>query len=223
VKLDAYWASYHSPRERAEERLRIMRRGEAVMVSEAIIGTETPWYESLASQATADWSAFVSKASMQVYGTPTPAPESLYSHAGDLAAQATAAAAAQFAAVQALFSELVSGKEPTFTESAMSRLSSAYHTAMPSFASVASKAFTPPTATLEAILASASAQVYSAVEAASARMLSPEVYRLTRSFASDCRSLPTIRRPFSVLVAVPVAAMLNPHVPDCAVRYGPTY
>ena len=61
------------------------------------------------------------------------------------------------------------------------------------------------------------------VEAASARMLSPEVYRLTRSLASVCRSLPTIRRPFSVLVAVPVAAMLNPHVPDCAVRYGPTH
>src|SRR2546421_12622374 len=44
-------------------------------------------------------------------------------------------------------------------------------------------------------------------------MLSPEVYRLTRSFASVCRSAPTIRRPFSVLVVVPVAAMLIPHVP----------
>src|SRR5438270_13987347 len=44
-------------------------------------------------------------------------------------------------------------------------------------------------------------------------MLSPEEYRLTRSLASVWRSAPTIRRPFSVLVVVPVAAMLIPHVP----------
>jgi hypothetical protein len=45
------------------------------------------------------------------------------------------------------------------------------------------------------------------VEDASARMLSPDVYRLTRSFASVARSAPTIRRPFSVVVAVLVAAI----------------
>src|SRR5882672_688121 len=44
-------------------------------------------------------------------------------------------------------------------------------------------------------------------------MLSPEVYRLTRSLASVWRSAPTIRRPFSALVVVPVAAILIPHVP----------
>lgn len=35
-KLDAYWASYHSPMERAQERLRIIRKA----TSEAIIGTD---------------------------------------------------------------------------------------------------------------------------------------------------------------------------------------
>ena len=45
------------------------------------------------------------------------------------------------------------------------------------------------------------------VEEASARMLSPDVYRLTRSFASVARSAPTIRRPLSVLEAVLVAAI----------------
>jgi hypothetical protein len=38
-------------------------------------------------------------------------------------------------------------------------------------------------------------------------MLSPDVYRFTRSFARVARSAPTIRRPFSVVVAVLLAAI----------------
>ena len=45
--------------------------------------------------------------------------------------QATAAAAQQYADVQALISELVIGKEPAFTESVMNRFASAYYTAVP--------------------------------------------------------------------------------------------
>jgi len=103
----------------------------ASQVSSGIIGSETPWTESVASQASQNWEALIAKASNQVYGQPTPWAESAYSQAGAYGAQATAAAAQQYAAVQALISELVVGKEPDFTESVMNRFASAYSTALP--------------------------------------------------------------------------------------------
>ncbi|MGW4297372.1 hypothetical protein ACWEH1_30670, partial [Micromonospora chersina] len=45
-----------------------------------------------------------------------------------------------------------------------------------------------------------------------------ELHLFGRDEDNQIPLMPTIRRPFSVLVAVPVAAMLIPHVPDCAVR-----
>ncbi|KAL8661418.1 MAG: hypothetical protein Q9202_005600 [Teloschistes flavicans] len=146
------------------------------------VAGETPWSESVASQASVNWEALVSKASEQVYGAPTPWSESVMAQAGEYAAQATDGAFAQYEVVQGLFKELVSGREPDFTESVMSRLSAAYHTG--AHASAASSAssyvsdtyasassmvltvFTPP-ATLEAILQAASDQVNAAVDAAS--------------------------------------------------------
>ncbi|KAF1964374.1 hypothetical protein BU23DRAFT_604857 [Bimuria novae-zelandiae CBS 107.79] len=103
----------------------------ASQVSSGVIGSETPWTESVASQASENWEALIAKASSQVYGAPTPWAESVYSQAGSYAAQATAGAAEQAAAVQALISELVIGKEPDFTESVMARFSSAYYTGLP--------------------------------------------------------------------------------------------
>jgi hypothetical protein len=41
----------------------------ASQVSSGIIGTETPWSESVASQASVNWDAIIAKASDQVYGT----------------------------------------------------------------------------------------------------------------------------------------------------------
>lgn len=136
--------------------------------------------ESLASQASTNWEALVSKASEQVYGQPTPISQSIISQAGAYASQATDSAAANFAAIQGLFSELVSGREPDFTESVMNKLSAAYYTgshatvaasassyasdAYASASSVVSTVFTPP-ATLEAIIAAANEQVNVAVSA----------------------------------------------------------
>ncbi|KAJ4355372.1 uncharacterized protein N0V89_003388 [Didymosphaeria variabile] len=103
----------------------------ASQVSSGVIGSETAWTESVASQASQNWEALIAKASNQVYGAPTPWAESAYSQAGAYAAQATAQAVEQAAAVQALISELVIGKEPDFTESVMARFSSAYFTGLP--------------------------------------------------------------------------------------------
>ncbi|OAG03227.1 uncharacterized protein CC84DRAFT_1125527 [Paraphaeosphaeria sporulosa] len=103
----------------------------ASQVSSGVIGSETAWTESVASQASQNWEALIAKASNQVYGAPTPWAASVYSQAGEYAAQATAQAAEQAAAVQALISELVIGKEPDFTESVMARFSAAYYTALP--------------------------------------------------------------------------------------------
>ncbi|RYN36889.1 hypothetical protein AA0112_g4584 [Alternaria arborescens] len=103
----------------------------ASQISSGVIGSETPWTESVASQASQNWEALIAQASSQVYGQPTPWAESVYSQAGAYGAQATAAAASQYAEVQALISELVIGKEPDFTESVMSRFASAYSTGLP--------------------------------------------------------------------------------------------
>lgn len=103
----------------------------ASQVSSSVIGTETPWTESVASQASQNWDALIAQASSQVYGKPTPWAESIYSRAGSYGAQATAAAAQQYSDVQALISELVTGREPDFTESVMNRFASAYSTGLP--------------------------------------------------------------------------------------------
>lgn len=103
----------------------------ASQVSSGVIGSETPWAESVASQASQNWEALIAKASNQVYGAPTPWANSVYSQVGAYGAQATAQAVEQYAAVQALISELVIGKEPDFTESVMNRFSSAYYTGIP--------------------------------------------------------------------------------------------
>lgn len=112
------------------------------------------------------WNAMLEQISNQVYGAPTPTPwyESLCSAAGDYAASATevigggagtvtsaagtyAAAATdeaskQYVVVSSIVSELLVGKEPTFSESVFSRLAGAYSGAagsVNSFASVASE------------------------------------------------------------------------------------
>lgn len=151
--------------------------------SSAIIGTETPWTESVASAASENWEALITKASSQIYGAPTPyfVTRRLFSEAKEYAAQATDGAAAQYSAVQSLIGELVYGKEPDFTESVYNRLSVAYYTgageAVASVTSMASEAyasassvvgsvFTPPP-TMEAILDAAASRVNEAVDAAS--------------------------------------------------------
>lgn len=120
---------------------------------------------SVAGGAIADsWEAAVSQISVQVYGAPIPTPwhESLYSAAGDYAASATSAAgdsaasvtsaaqsyasvasdeaARQYSSISSIFSELVAGKEPTFSESIYSRLDAVYAGSIASATSLVSAA-----------------------------------------------------------------------------------
>ena len=151
----------------------------ASAASTAIYGSETPWTEAAASQASENWEILVSKASEQVYGSPTP----FFSQAGEYASQATIAVVEQYAAVSALFDELVNGREPEFTESVWNRLQSAYSTGAPAIVSSASSyaqdayasassfyesTFTPPPA-VEDLLDNVNEQINSAVDAVSAQ------------------------------------------------------
>ncbi|KAK1991650.1 hypothetical protein LX36DRAFT_337744 [Colletotrichum falcatum] len=92
------------------------------------------------------WEAVVSRASIQIYGKPTPT--AWYEQ---YASQATAAVAESLAAAQSratkqyedmskLVSELLVGKEPTFSESVLARLQAAYSTGIASAANFASAA-----------------------------------------------------------------------------------
>ncbi|KAM5351119.1 hypothetical protein ACJ41O_003842 [Fusarium nematophilum] len=107
---------------------------------------------SAAGLAIADsWNNVVAEISGQVYGEPTRIAwyEHIFSDAttaiADKASAVTASAEAskQYESVSELVSELISGKEPSFTESVLSRLQAAYATAaanIESFASDASEA-----------------------------------------------------------------------------------
>lgn len=111
-----------------------------------------------------NWNAVLDQVSVQIYGAATPTPwyESLYSAAGDYAASATEAvvgsadavtsaagtyataaseeASKQYVMVSSIVSELLVGKEPTFSESVYSRLAAAYSGAADSASSFASAA-----------------------------------------------------------------------------------
>ncbi|KAM6527219.1 hypothetical protein FSOLCH5_003290 [Fusarium solani] len=110
------------------------------------------------------WNTVVEQISGQVYGEPTQIAwyEHIWSDASSYAAAATdavadkasiasdaaaasavtasAEAAKQYESVSELVSELISGKEPSFTESVLSRLQAAYATAAASVESLASEA-----------------------------------------------------------------------------------
>ncbi|EAQ91737.1 hypothetical protein CHGG_03672 [Chaetomium globosum CBS 148.51] len=99
------------------------------------------------------WDVVVSKISIQVYGAPAPTgwyPSAL-SAAGEGGAAVTSAVdayasagsneiAKQYSAVSSIMSEVLVGKEPSFSESVISRLSAAYATGLSSASSVADAA-----------------------------------------------------------------------------------
>ncbi|KAF7556815.1 hypothetical protein G7Z17_g1143 [Cylindrodendrum hubeiense] len=109
------------------------------------------------------WGTMVAEISAQIYGEATPTAqiawyEHIFSDIGSYAAVATGAvtdkassvsdsaatvagdASKQYDAVNELVSELISGKEPSFTESVLSRLHAAYATAAASVGNLASAA-----------------------------------------------------------------------------------
>ncbi|KAK4180220.1 hypothetical protein QBC36DRAFT_41607 [Triangularia setosa] len=116
---------------------------------------------SAAADYVADgWDVIVTRISIQVYGAPAPTPwyEAVYSGVGEYASSASAvagdgaasvtraatvasdAAAQRYEAVSSLVSELLVGKEPTFSESVVSRLNAAYATGTNAVGSAASAA-----------------------------------------------------------------------------------
>lgn len=186
----------------------------------AAYGTPTPtlqawanaageWNADVYSRASSNWDALLSAVSSSVYGTPTPFTAAAWSSASSFHAQATSAVAEQYSAVSALLGELLVGKEPDFTESVMARLSSAYYTSAPNFASAASSyaadayasassvvgsMFSPPS-TVEAILSSVSEQLDSAVSAASVGIYGSEtgyVESATSAAASGASSVSSV-------------------------------
>lgn len=120
--------------------------------------------EAAGNFASEQWNAILDQVSAQVYGQPTPIAwyENVYSAAGDYAASATEAiggsadavtsvagsyasvaaeeASKQYEVVSSLLSELLVGKEPTFSESVSARLAAVYAVAASSASSVASVA-----------------------------------------------------------------------------------
>ncbi|KAJ5349004.1 uncharacterized protein N7506_002257 [Penicillium brevicompactum] len=142
----------------------------SVSASSAVYGTSTGPVESLSSQASENWEALVSKASEQIYGAPTP-----------FAQQVINNGAAQFEAVQGIVSELIAGKQPSFTESVLSKLYAAYETPYPAAAvssassyisegyeaaSSAAAAVASEIPRVEDVMQQANDQLHAAVEAA---------------------------------------------------------
>lgn len=95
----------------------------SVSASSAIYGTTPGPLESISSQASENWESLISKASEQIYGTPAPYLQQIADRQ-----------ISRFEAIQDIVSELLVGKQPTFTESVMSRLRVAYETPYPAAA-----------------------------------------------------------------------------------------
>ncbi|KAJ5207324.1 hypothetical protein N7491_002043 [Penicillium cf. griseofulvum] len=143
----------------------------SISASSAIYGASTGPVESLSSQASESWENLISKASEHIYGTPTPYLQQVLNNGRP-----------QFEAVQELVSELIVGKQPSFTESVLSKLRAAYETPYPGAAissassyvneaygsaSSAATSIVSESPSVEDIIQHANDQVHAAVEAAS--------------------------------------------------------
>lgn len=136
-------------------------------VSSQIYGapTPTPWYENLYiaageyASAAGDYAASATDAAASQISAATALSE-------DYAVDASEAALSQFSAMSALVSELLVGKEPTFSESVYSRLAGAYSTGVSSASSFASAA----SATVVSAASEASDTASSAVDAATEKV-----------------------------------------------------
>ncbi|KAI3336282.1 hypothetical protein HD806DRAFT_473198 [Xylariaceae sp. AK1471] len=110
-------------------------------VSARIYGapTPTPWYENLyvAAGGYASQAGDLAVSATEAAADQMAAASSL---ADEYAASASSAASSQYVAVSSLVSELIVGKEPTYTESVYSRLAHAYTAGLSSASSFASAA-----------------------------------------------------------------------------------
>ncbi|KAI0390358.1 hypothetical protein F5Y17DRAFT_68497 [Xylariaceae sp. FL0594] len=110
-------------------------------VSSQIYGapTPTPWYENLYAAA-GDYASQAGDLAVSATDAVAGQVTAASSLADQYAASARSAASSQYVVVSSLISELVVGKEPTFTESVYSRLANAYTVGLSSASSLASAA-----------------------------------------------------------------------------------
>lgn len=164
--IDDASSRYHAALSAASSSLSLA----SVSASSAIYGTTPGAMEALSSHASENWELLVSKASEQIYGTPAPYLQQVVDNVP------------QLEAVHAIVSELLVGKQPSFTESVLSKLRVAYETPYPaaavsaasSYASEAYEAVSSATGAIvsdipsvEDIVQQANDQLHAAVEAAS--------------------------------------------------------
>ncbi|PWW77424.1 hypothetical protein C7212DRAFT_178860 [Tuber magnatum] len=159
------------------------------------VGIPIPPYQSVDYAISKLAENAASAASEKIYGTSQPPIESPTSVVGEHVATATTKAQIEYESVKALISELVHGKEPTYTESVMSRFSSLFHaTPTPLLSRAAGGSYSSasssldesrdpatsamgstmaPPPSLESIISYANAQVQSAISAASEQVYGP--------------------------------------------------
>ncbi|OQE42249.1 hypothetical protein PENCOP_c004G04669 [Penicillium coprophilum] len=144
----------------------------SISASSVIYGTSAGPVESFSSQVSENWENIISKASEQIYGAPTPYLQQVVNNGRP-----------QFEVVQELVAELIVGKQPSFTESVLSKLNAAYETPYPTAAvssassyisqaygsaSSAAASIVSEAPSVEDIIQRAEDQLHAAVEAASA-------------------------------------------------------
>ncbi|KAI1346913.1 hypothetical protein F5Y01DRAFT_296630 [Xylaria sp. FL0043] len=110
-------------------------------VSSQVYGapTPTPWYENLYAAAN-DYASQAGDSAVAATDAVAAQITAASSLAEEYAASANSAASSQYAVVSSLVSELVAGKEPSYTESVYMRLAQAYTTGLSSASSIASVA-----------------------------------------------------------------------------------
>ncbi|KAI1121634.1 hypothetical protein F5Y10DRAFT_96859 [Nemania abortiva] len=110
-------------------------------VSSQVYGapTPTPWYENLYTAAS-DYASQADEFAASATEAIADRMSAAASLADEYAASANSAASSQYVIVSSLVSELIIGKEPSYTESVYSRLSHAYATGLSSMSSIGSVA-----------------------------------------------------------------------------------
>ncbi|TGJ81309.1 hypothetical protein E0Z10_g7468 [Xylaria hypoxylon] len=129
--------------------------------------TPTPWYENLYTAAS-DYATQAGDSAISATEAVADQMSAASSLAEQYAASANSAASSQYAAMSSLVSELVVGKEPSYTESVYLRLAHAYTTGLSSASSISSVA----SATAASVASNVSNAASSGMEAISENVAS---------------------------------------------------
>ncbi|KAI3328307.1 hypothetical protein F4824DRAFT_425707 [Ustulina deusta] len=129
--------------------------------------TPTPWYENLYAAAS-DYASQAGDSAVSASEAVADQISAASSLAGEYAGSANSAASPQYVAVSSLVSELIAGKEPSYTESVYLRLAHAYTTGLSSASSIGRVA----SATVASAVSRVSDAASSGIEAASENIAS---------------------------------------------------